>query len=347
MSKYLVMKLGAFGDLSFFLPALDQIHASDPHAEITWIVGQSYTDLVKQIPSVHRVIGVDEKALLAGSLWMRVVETLQLWLRLGIYYKQVWIGHRTRGALFLLRFRVLGKFFQLVRTPSSFLKNFRNEIVVPPLTLHESYAFKLLTETALKKAIAKESWKADYSWVPAVDPSFFLKSPYIVVHLGGGRNGKTDFLLKQWPHWSEFISKLLTATSEVVVLVGAPSELALADRIISELQCEGRLISLVGRTHFLELISVIQAAHRFIGVDSGPLHFADSLGVPSLGLYGPTSTVSWGLIGSNSSVLKEPVECSPCYQDTGDFPSCPYGVKCMNSLTPDRVLNNIKILILK
>ncbi|MEO7162943.1 MAG: glycosyltransferase family 9 protein, partial [Bdellovibrionia bacterium] len=266
MSKYLLMKLGAFGDLSFFLPTLDQIHAQDKDAEITWIVGNSYADLLKHIPSIHRVIGVNETALLTGNFRARVYETLKLWSKLAIHYHQVWIGHRTRGALLLLRLRVLGSYFQIVRKPSLFLKWMRNEIVVPPLTLHEGLAFKLLAETALNKPIPQKSWKADYSWVPAADPSFHLQSPYIVVHLGGGQNGKTDFLLKQWPHWSKFLNKLTVQTNQNVVLVGAPSERALAHPILTGLNLSSRLISLVGRTTFLELLAVIKGAQRFVGV---------------------------------------------------------------------------------
>ncbi|MEO5970864.1 MAG: lipopolysaccharide heptosyltransferase I, partial [Bdellovibrionia bacterium] len=71
-------------------------------------------------------------------------------------------------------------------------------------------------------------------------------------------------------------------------------------------------------------------------------HFADSLGVPCLGLYGPTSTVSWGLLGINSQTFSEPVACSPCYLDTGEFPNCPYEIKCMTELTPERVLVGLK-----
>ena len=406
MSKYLLLKLGAFGDLGFFLPALEQIRAHDGAAEITWIVGNSYTELIKNIPSVHRVIGVEESALFTGSLWKRGLALLKLASQLDTHYDQVWIGHRTTGALMLLRFRVLGRYFQLVRGPSRFLKCLRTEVIVLPLTLHESHAFRLLAETALGKQIPAADWRADYSWVPSLgaglntglgaalnpvsDLKFVLQQPYIVIHLGGGQNGKTDFLLKQWPHWLEFINKLVNKTKHPIILVGAASERALADQILKSQaasqaagQAAGQavdlgdpssqsnslvgdlttnepgpeargfprfydplpknpIVSLVGKTTFLELLVILKAAHRFIGVDSGPLHFADSLGVPTLGLYGPTSEVSWGLLGTNSQTFREPIPCSPCYRDTGEFPTCPYELnRCMTGLTPERVLQQI------
>ena len=37
-----------------------------------------------------------------------------------------------------------------------------------------------------------------------------------------------------------------------------------------------------------QFIALLRSADLFVGVDSGPLHVADALGVPSLGLFGPT-----------------------------------------------------------
>src|SRR5690606_24027962 len=83
----------------------------------------------------------------------------------------------------------------------------------------------------------------------------------------------------------------------------------------------------------------------FIGPDSGPLHLFDQASVSCIGLYGPTSPVSWGLIGPQSVVVTQNLPCSPCYKDDGNFPACPYGNRCMQEISVEQVLGQISLLL--
>src|SRR5581483_10144201 len=53
-----------------------------------------------------------------------------------------------------------------------------------------------------------------------------------------------------------------------------------------------------------ELIAVTRRASLFIGGDTGPLHLAASLGVPVVGIYGPTNPARNGPYGTRSVVLR-------------------------------------------
>jgi heptosyltransferase-1 len=53
-----------------------------------------------------------------------------------------------------------------------------------------------------------------------------------------------------------------------------------------------------------ELIAVTRRAALFIGGDTGPLHLAASLGVPVVGIYGPTNPARNGPYGTRSIVLR-------------------------------------------
>ncbi|HZQ69485.1 MAG TPA: glycosyltransferase family 9 protein [Terriglobales bacterium] len=53
-----------------------------------------------------------------------------------------------------------------------------------------------------------------------------------------------------------------------------------------------------------ELIAVTRRASLFIGGDTGPLHLAASLGVPVVGIYGPTNPARNGPYGTRSIVLR-------------------------------------------
>jgi len=358
LAKFLILKTGALGDLSFLLPAVDQIRKRDPQARITWIVGNTYAALLRKHPGIQQVITVNEKNLFHKSIFLRCYEALKLWLHLDSRYDQIWIGHRTLSALLLLRLRVFGKIYQLTRAPSPLLSFFRNEVMIPPLSTQEGLGFKKLTEKALQCSITLPDWQeADTSWIPSycgLQPQESHR-PAIVIHVGGGANQKTEFELKKWPHWGHFLRELARTTSDDIILVGAPNEQDEIQRIFATLESpntqdtknikdtqlliQKRLISQVGKTSILELLSLLKSAKFFIGVDSGPLHWADSFGIPSIGIYGPTSSISWGLLGKKSRVLFHSVPCSPCYRDNGIFPICSFHHRCMTDLSPKAVMD--------
>ncbi len=50
-------------------------------------------------------------------------------------------------------------------------------------------------------------------------------------------------------------------------------------------------------------LAILQQARAFISGDTGPLHFAAGLGVPTLSLFGPSSPAQWAPIGPQHRFL--------------------------------------------
>ncbi|MEI6914639.1 MAG: glycosyltransferase family 9 protein [Armatimonadota bacterium] len=94
------------------------------------------------------------------------------------------------------------------------------------------------------------------------------------------------------------------------------------------------VIDLTGKTTLPELVSVLDRADLFIGVDSGALHIAGALGTPVVGLYGPSNEKITGPQGVANRVLTYPVPCHPCYQ-----PNCSIGRPCLVNITSEDVIN--------
>jgi ADP-heptose:LPS heptosyltransferase len=325
--RVLFVKLGALGDVSFALPAPAAIRAALPGARVSWLVGRAFADLLRGHPAIDELIEVDEKKLVSGN---PLALASLAWSLRGRFDLAI-IAHRARAYCYFVRPFVKGKIFHLARGTGGGALGAR-PVVVPPLSLHESLAIRKLVEAAVGKSVP---WEWDYSYIPGQgDPAS------LVVHLGGGSNFKTEFRLKQWPHWKELLSGLDLR----LVLVGAPSEAEFAGALARELG--SRVVNRVGQTGLRELVATIRGARGFVGIDSGPLHLADSLGVPSVGLYGPTSVVSWGLLGKKSRALSSGPECSPCYRDDGVFPECQFGQRCMNELQAGKVIGALRELSL-
>jgi len=83
---------------------------------------------------------------------------------------------------------------------------------------------------------------------------------------------------KMWP--LERFRELAHRLGDNAVAVWGPGEEELAKTI----GC-----AVAPRTSLRELASVLQNAQLVIGADTGPLHLADALGTPVIGLYGPTN----------------------------------------------------------
>ena len=79
-------------------------------------------------------------------------------------------------------------------------------------------------------------------------------------------------------------------------------------------------------------LAVLGRAAIFVSGDTGPLHFAAGLGVPTVALFGPSRAVQWAPIGEKHRSLTGGV----CTCD-GNSPDCHSGRHCLAEITPEQV----------
>ncbi|NIP92280.1 MAG: lipopolysaccharide heptosyltransferase II, partial [Akkermansiaceae bacterium] len=61
----------------------------------------------------------------------------------------------------------------------------------------------------------------------------------------------------------------------------------------------------------------------------GTMHLAAALGVPTIAVFGSTEPVLTGPLGHVHTVVREHVECSPCF-----LRECPLDFRCMDAISP-------------
>jgi ADP-heptose:LPS heptosyltransferase len=88
-----------------------------------------------------------------------------------------------------------------------------------------------------------------------------------------------------------------------------------------------------------QLIELIRRADLFIGGDTGPLHIASILGIPTVGIYGPKDPVIYGPYNGKAVVVRKELWCSPCKKRT-----CP-DPECMTSILPEDVFHAVNKLM--
>ncbi|HPJ95726.1 MAG TPA: lipopolysaccharide heptosyltransferase II [Syntrophales bacterium] len=92
------------------------------------------------------------------------------------------------------------------------------------------------------------------------------------------------------------------------------------------------LADLAGRTTLREAISLISRCRLFISNDSGLMHVAGALGIPTLAIFGSTNPVTTSPPGEKSVIVHKDLPCSPCLKTT-----CPTDFQCMDLIGVDDV----------
>ena len=85
-----------------------------------------------------------------------------------------------------------------------------------------------------------------------------------------------------------------------------------------------------------EFLAVLKRARGVISNDTGPMHFAAALDVPVIGLFGPTSVVTWAPLGEKARILR--ADNCTCPRTLHD---CEKPSSCMATISPQAVFRNL------
>jgi heptosyltransferase-2 len=150
------------------------------------------------------------------------------------------------------------------------------------------------------------------------------RQPLFGIHAGG--------FFGHAKHWGDKrfgeVAERLRHDGYDVVLLTSPSEREQAERIASACR-----IPVIGHDgDVLQLAAAIAQCSLVITNDSGPLHLATALAVPSVSIFGPTDP-GRTIIPGASRVVHKLLACSPCYRR-----ECPLRHhRCMNEIGVDDV----------
>jgi len=125
---------------------------------------------------------------------------------------------------------------------------------------------------------------------------------------------------KTWPeeHWAELGRLVCSRLHARVVLMGAGYERRIAERIAREIHAPRGLEPIVaaGATSVGMLAALLDRMDLIFSVDTGTMHMATALGVPTVALFGPTDWMHHGPYRRPEStvILTSDVDCSPCFK---------------------------------
>lgn len=106
------------------------------------------------------------------------------------------------------------------------------------------------------------------------------------------------------------LSDYLIASYDINVIVFAGRE---EKQLLTEFrECAVKAPIILEDINLREFISALSHCNLFLCNNSGPLHIATALNIPTVSTMGPTVPHHWWPRGDNNTVLRKDLECSPC-----------------------------------
>jgi heptosyltransferase-2 len=150
--------------------------------------------------------------------------------------------------------------------------------------------------------------------------------------LVGMAPGATYGPAKKWfpERFSSVADRLADGFSAQIVLFGSSEDNDTAATV--QARAKYPMFDLTGKTGLKEAMVMMARCRLFISNDSGLMHVAAALGVPTIAIFGSTNPVATSPPGRNHIIIHKDVACSPCLKT-----DCPTDFKCMDLIGVDDV----------
>jgi len=306
------------GDAVMALPAVRNLKTMIVHDLLTVAAPKKLAALWQLCPFVDRVIALDQPKNLAGSAKK---------LREGKFGAAVLLPNSFRAAA---EAWLAGVPQRIGYARSGRRLLLTKAIPVPernPVRLHQRYYYQDLIITL--------GGPADSSVPELRKEAVSSGSPATVAICPGAEYGPA----KRWPaeNFLAVAKHFATKHQARIVLLGASGDAPLAAELARQLPgAEDR----TGKTTLTEFLVALASSRLVFCNDSGAMHAASVLGVPTVAVFGSTEPQLTGPLGPHTAVLRHHVPCSPCF-----LRECPIDFACMKSITPEMAIAAAEKLI--
>ncbi len=134
---------------------------------------------------------------------------------------------------------------------------------------------------------------------------------------------------KRWPaeRFAAAMTEFQAKTPADWVLFGVAGDAQAGEEIISK--CSFPVRNRIGQTTLDGLMDELAECDALLTNDTGTMHLAAFLGVPTVAIFGSTEPELTSPLGDFHEVLRHKVDCSPCF-----LRECPIDFRCMKRIEP-------------
>lgn len=323
--KILALQFKYFGDAVLMTPALRALREHFPKAEIHLLVPAEIAPLFQHMPWLNRTWAMPRKR---GKATLRQTWPLIRALRREHFDRSVSFASNDRGAI--LSFVIGAKKRLGWEERGGFLGRrflYNQSVDGAKVFPHESAQLAHLLsgwQVPMPRSLEPEIC-ADAS-LAGEARNILPQDHAVVCHVA------SSVPKKEWPltHWVE-LQKLIRAAGKPVVFTTARG--ARETALTAELKRMAPDTVILPEIAELPLfLAVLARAGIFVSGDTGPLHFASGLGVPTLSLFGPTPPSTWAPAGERHQFLTGGACTCP-----GHISTCTGIRHCLAEILPERV----------
>lgn len=309
--RVILVRLSALGDIIHTWPLATLLHQTNPELEITWVVEEQFLPLVEGHPALASTLTVATRRWrrhpFSGTTRAEIAELkrrlrsldaelcidaqgvfksalVTRWStaprRAGLRYP--WRRERLIGLTYTERYAGSSSHTHVVATN---LELVRSLGLTPPATLLPPDGRWLLEGHAENPAEGA------------------VPGPYVALLPGAGHPSKLLSVATL-----ANVSRELTRDGMTVLVLWGPQELERAQAVV---QAAGTGVMLAPQTDLRQLAATLAGAAAVLGGDTGPVHLAASLGVPTLGIFLTTSDARNRPLGHKVAVISATRHAEP------------------------------------
>lgn len=302
MQRILLVKTSSLGDVVHNFPVVSDIRRRFAQAQIEWAVEEAYAPMVALHPGVDRVIPVAirrwRKGLFERHTWSEL-RTLRHQLAQRPYDHVIDTQGLAKSALIAslakgehigfskdtARERIAVRFYETTyHVPRSLHAIDRNRLLA---AMSLGYSLEGPPRYGLSATARSDAAIGEGAAIPP--------APYIVLLHG------TAQAAKQWREqsWRALAARLSSQGMGVVLPYGSAAEQARSERIAQGLE----RATVPARLALDRLAVLLAHARAVVGVDTGLLHLAVALEVPTVAVFTATDPALTGPVGSGRIVI--------------------------------------------
>ena len=338
MKNIIVIKLSAIGDVIHALPVSYAIKEQFPETHLTWVVEQAAYAILEDNPYIDELILFEKAKFRSVRGFLREIGPFRRRLRRRRYDASLDLQGLFKSAA--IAWNAGAK----LRIGTANMREGADLVSRPVRGAHaEGHIVERYLDVARALGCAVNEVR-----VPVAVSERDAAAAETLLAREGVQTGRkfvafaigANWPNKRWPveHFAALADRLYRA-HYIPVLVGGGR---LDETLAQDIMCASEIppVNLVGRTNLKQLAHIFSRAALVLGGDTGPVHLAAGLRVPTVMLMGPTDANRNGPYGQLENAIEVDRPCCGCWKRV-----CPKGLDCLAAITVDEVVAKMRPLL--
>ena len=337
MCKYLIIAPGWIGDMVMSQSLYRYLKQLDPCCIIDIAAPKHCCELVKFMPEVNQAFELQFKH---GEFGFKARKQKALLFLDQGYTNSIVLPNSWKSALipFFAKVKKRRGWHGEVRY---FLLNERRKLDKNkyPLMIERFCALAINKKEVLPEMLPFPNFRYDAGAASIARDKYKLEKERPIIALCPGAEFGPS---KIWPavYYTELAQYLLDKSYQVILL-GSEKDKEITFNISKGCNHHAHLLNLSSKTTLSEAIYLLTFCEKVVSNDSGLMHIACALNIPTLVIYGSTShNFTPPLNQRSKTIFLHDLACRPCFKR-----ECPLGhMDCMHKLMPKKIIAELEKL---